>query len=75
VIAEAHALSAQARLSAVVVGSAPIAYLAWSVLVDPASLHSLVATPVGQVCLAIGLALELVGAWWMRRIIRAGSVL
>jgi tight adherence protein B len=75
VVAEAQALSAQARLSALVVGGAPIAYLAWSVLVDPHALHALVATPVGQVCLAIGLTLELLGALWMRRIIRAGSVL
>jgi tight adherence protein B len=35
VIAEAHALSAQARLSAIVIGAAPIAYLAWSTLVRP----------------------------------------
>jgi len=75
VVAEAQALSAQARLSAIVVGSVPIAFLAWSMLVDPNALHALFATSVGRVCVALGLALEAVGAWWMRKIIRAGSVL
>jgi tight adherence protein B len=75
VVSEAQALSAQARLSALVVGSAPIVYLAWSMLVDPHALHALFATAVGQVCVAVGLTLELIGALWMRKIIRAGSVL
>jgi tight adherence protein B len=75
VVAEAQALSAQARLSAVVVASVPIAYLAWSMLVDPHALHVLFATSIGRVCVALGLGLEALGGWWMRRIIRAGSVL
>jgi tight adherence protein B len=75
VIAEAHALSAQARLSALVIGAAPIAYLAWSTLVDPSTLHTLVGTSAGLACLFFGGALECLGLWWMRRIVRAGSVL
>jgi tight adherence protein B len=75
IVSEAHALSAQARLSALVVGSAPIVYLAWSMLVDPHAVHALFATSIGRLCVAIGLMLEALGAWWMRRIIRAGSVL
>jgi tight adherence protein B len=74
-IAEARALSAQARMSAIVVGSAPIGYLGWSAMVDRDALHALVATPVGHACLAVGLTLEAVGALWMHRIVRAGSVL
>jgi tight adherence protein B len=69
--AEAAALSAQARCSAVVVGAAPIAYVAFAVVVDPSSAHALVATGTGRFCLVTGLALEVVAAWWMRRI--AGS--
>ena len=75
VIAEAHALSAQARLSAIVIGVAPIAYLAWSTLIDPSTLHTLVGTNAGRACVVLGGALECVGLWWMRRIVRAGSAL
>ena len=50
-VAEARALSAQARLSAVVVGAAPLGYLAFSALVDPRAVDALVGTGVGRVCL------------------------
>jgi tight adherence protein B len=73
VAAEARALSAQARMSAVVVGGAPLLYLAWSAVVDPHALHALAATPTGHACLVAGLALEVLGAWWMRRILRSGG--
>ena len=73
VAAEARALSSQARMSAVVVGGAPIAYIAWSALVDPHAVHVLTGTGFGRVCLAVGLALEAVGGWWMRSIVRNGS--
>lgn len=67
--AEARALSAQARLSAVVVGAAPLLYLLFSALVDPTTLATLVGTGVGRVCLVVGLGLEGLGAFWMRRIV------
>lgn len=68
--AEARALSAQARLSAIVVGAAPIAYLAFSALVDSKSLRVLLATGGGRTCLVIGLILEVLGVLWMCRIVR-----
>jgi len=67
--AEARSLSAQARLSAVVVGAAPLVYLLFSALVDPATLATLVGTGYGRVCLVVGLGLEALGALWMRRIV------
>jgi tight adherence protein B len=73
VAAEAHALSSQARMSALVVGGAPIVYIAWSAVVDPHALHVLTGTTFGRTCLLIGLALEGLGGWWMRRIVRSGS--
>ena len=73
IAAEARALSAQARMSALVVGGAPLLYLAWSAVVDPHALHALVATPTGHVCLVAGLTLEVLGAWWMRHILRSGG--
>lgn len=72
-LAEAHALSAQARLSAIVVGAAPLASLCFSGLVDPDVVGTLVTTGVGRVCLVVGLALEALAALWIRRIVRSES--
>jgi len=68
-VADARALSAQARLSALVVGAAPVGYLLFSAVVDPASVDVLVGTRVGLVCLIGGLVLEAAGVLWMRRIV------
>jgi tight adherence protein B len=67
--AEARALSAQARPSAVVVAAAPLAYLAFEAVTDPSSIGVLLGTPGGQVCLVVGLGLEVLAAAWMRRIV------
>jgi tight adherence protein B len=69
--AEAAALSAQARLSAIVVGVAPIAYLVFAAATDPHAASTLVSTSSGRVCLVLGLALDALGALWMRRITRS----
>lgn len=69
--AEATALSAQARLSAVVVGGAPVAYLLFSSAVDPGTVTNLVGTGSGRVCLGLGLGLDALGATWMWRIVRS----
>jgi tight adherence protein B len=71
--AEARALSSQARMSAIVVGGTPVAYIAWSALVDPHALQVLTGTFFGRVCLGFGLGLEGLGGWWMRSIVRNGS--
>ncbi|HEU5302073.1 MAG TPA: type II secretion system F family protein [Acidimicrobiia bacterium] len=67
--ADAHSLSAQARLSALVVGAAPVGFLLLSAIIDPASVDTLVGTGIGRVCLVTGLLLELAGVLWMRRIV------
>jgi tight adherence protein B len=68
--AEARSLSAQSRLSALVVGAAPVAYLTFSAVIDPAGLRPLLGTTAGRLCLAVGLACEMLAALWMRRILR-----
>ena len=73
VVAEARALSAQGRYSAWVIGVAPLGYLVCSAVIDPRSVHSLSGTAGGRVCALAGIALELLGAMWMRSIIRAGN--
>jgi len=75
VVAEARALSAQARMSATVVGGAPLLYIGWSAIADGRALHALLGTSTGRVCVALGLGLEVLGIWWMRRILRAGQFL
>ncbi len=75
VAAEARALSAQARMSAVVVGGTPLLYIAWSALADRGALDALTGTTAGRLCLLTGIALEAVGAWWMHRILVNGSAL
>jgi tight adherence protein B len=71
--AEARSLSAQARLSALVVGASPLAYLVFSALVDPESVALLVRTGAGRLCLGIGLLLEVVAVLWMRRILASAE--
>ena len=72
VAAEARALSAQARYSAWVIGVLPLGWLAVTTVADPRALSPLVTTDAGRVCVALGLALELLGAFWIRTILRGG---
>ncbi|HEV8628110.1 MAG TPA: type II secretion system F family protein [Acidimicrobiia bacterium] len=71
--AEVAALSAQARLSAIVVGAAPFVSLALSLLVDPRVAPTLIGTAPGRACLLAGIALEGLAGLWMHRIVRCGS--
>jgi tight adherence protein B len=73
VAAEARALSAQARYSAWVIGVAPVGYIVGSAAIDPRSLQSLIGTGAGRMCALVGILLELLGAAWMRAIVRAGD--
>jgi tight adherence protein B len=68
--AEVAALSAQARLSAIVVGAAPVISLALSLLVDPRVAPTLIGTGPGRACLLAGIAMEGLAGLWMRRIVR-----
>jgi tight adherence protein B len=67
---EVAALSAQARLSAVVVGAAPVVSLGLSLLADRRVAPTLVGTAPGRACLVAGAALEGLAALWMHRIVR-----
>jgi tight adherence protein B len=70
IAAETRAQSAQARVSAIVVGVAPLGYLALSAAIDRDAIGSLLARPVGRACLAVGIALDVLAVVWMRRIVR-----
>jgi tight adherence protein B len=70
---EVAALSAQARLSAIVVGAAPVVSLALSLLADRRVAPTLIGTTAGRICLLTGIALEALAAVWMHRIVRCGA--
>ena len=67
---EVRALSTQARASAAVIALAPVAFSAVVALADPSSVVFLVTSPFGLTCLVLGVALDALGGWWMRRIVR-----
>ena len=70
VAAEVRALSAQARLSAIVIGLAPLGFGAFAAATDPRTAAFVFHTVPGLLLLAVGLTLDAVGWLWMRRLCR-----
>ena len=71
IAAEVRALSSQARLSALVIALAPVAFSLLAFTTDPATASFLLRTPLGLGCLASGLALDAAGWLWMRSLTAA----
>ncbi len=69
---ERSAHAAQARLSTHVMTAVPLVMLALLVVTDD-DVRSTTTSPIGATCVVIGLALNIAGWWWMRRIIGASS--
>lgn len=67
---ERRALSAQARLSGLVLSAAPVVAAVAMGASGSAAGDFLFGTPLGLSCLAVGLALDAGGAWWMARLTR-----
>lgn len=65
---EARSLGAQARLSAVVVGVAPIGFALIACSLDSRNASLMFGTPIGIACLVVGLGFDVAGAVWMHRI-------
>ncbi len=70
IAAEARALSAQARLSAIVVGALPVAYLGACAVLDPRQVRVLTSSTFGLLCLFAGLTLEALAGLWIRSLLR-----
>jgi tight adherence protein B len=70
---EVAAHSAQARLSATVIACLPVAFVAWTLLADHRTAATLLSTPIGWLCLAIGLGLDMIGMAWVRAIVRSAT--
>lgn len=71
VAADVRAQAATAQLSAAVMVVLPLGFAAWSVASNAAARHFLVGSALGAVVAATGVALDVVGAWWMRRLVRS----
>jgi tight adherence protein B len=68
VAAEARALGAQARMSALVIALSPIAFCALASASDARTGRFLLHSGTGQLLLAAGVTLDAVGALWMTRL-------
>lgn len=67
--ADLRALTAQGRMSAWIVGSLPVGFLAFLTLLTGTSIIATFATPLGALLLVVGLGLESAALVWMRRIL------
>lgn len=68
--AEAKALSAQARLSAMVIALAPVGFAVLGAAADRRMAHVLLRTHLGWALLSAGLVLDAAGGAWMLAIVR-----
>jgi tight adherence protein B len=64
--------SAQARLSAQVLTILPLGVVGLLMLTEP-SMRTVLGTAIGLLCVGVGTVLDLLGWWWMRRMIGVGS--
>lgn len=66
---EVRALTAQARLSGVILGMLPIGFFAFLLATSRAEMLDALGTPLGRTSLAIGLVLELLAFVWIRHLL------
>ena len=67
---EIYSLSTQARVSGIVIAVLPVGFLLFFGAVDRQYLIFLFTTIIGFLCLVSGLTLDVLGAFWMRKILR-----
>jgi tight adherence protein B len=68
--AERRALASQARTSAMVLSAAPLLFALLLGVSDGAAGRFLLRSRAGWACLAVGIGLDALGAWWMARLTR-----
>jgi tight adherence protein B len=67
---QVQALSAEGRLSAVILFILPVGLTGVIAVVNPSYLDELIDSTAGNVLIAVGIALLVVGGFWLRRIVR-----
>jgi len=66
---QVQALSAEGRLSAVILGALPLLFVVYLILVRPEYIGVLVTNPLGIVLIVVGVILLIAGAFWLRKVV------
>ena len=66
---EVRALTAQARLSGVILGMLPIGFFGFLLLTSREQMLDAIGTPLGGAALGIGLTLEVLAFLWIRHLL------
>jgi tight adherence protein B len=70
---EVRVQSAQARLSAIVVGAAPVAFAVLACVTDHRTARFLFTTAAGWLCTLAAVTMNVVGVWWMAVLVRRAT--
>jgi tight adherence protein B len=62
-------LSAEGRLSAIILGALPLLFVIYLILVRPEYIGVLVTNPLGIVMVVVGVILLIAGAFWLRKVV------
>jgi tight adherence protein B len=66
---EVRAMTAQARLSGLILGLLPIGFFAFLLLTSRSEMLAAISTPLGRASVAIGIGLEVLAFVWIRRLL------
>ena len=66
---EIKALTAEGRISALVLGLMPVALFAFLYITNPDYLEPLLNSTAGWVAIGIGVALMMIGGYWLSKIV------
>ena len=66
---QVEVLSAEGRLSAVILGALPLLFVTYLVLVRPEYIGVLVTSPLGIMMIVVGAILLVAGAFWLRKVV------
>ncbi len=72
-VAERRAQASQARLSARLLTVLPLGFAIWGVVSSAQVRDAYSSSPLVVVCTLMGLAVNAVGWWWMRRLVAGGA--
>lgn len=67
---QVEVLSAEGRLSAVILGLLPVLFIVYLVIARPDYLRTLYTTPLGLVMIVVGVVLLIGGSFWLRKVVK-----